>query len=306
MRCVSSSKTSTAGTCVLRALVGLCGGLLTALYSAALANSKITGTDYCRHHIHSNHRRSNVYVLDCLGIRATGRVRSFHPNGSAVCCFGSISIFFAVHGPVSAPHEKKALPEKRSSWRAYPLLFSFIPFIAVQTGVFTFFGEFGRMTNNLSVDATLRAIGISVILSSRGGSVAAYLLQRSHRPADPYRGSRLANDRDVVGNNLGFPFGRVVLVLHLLLQIGYVFLECYLYSALIDANNFSLVPAATPVFRLVGSFDRSQRDGICAGSRRHDECFGMEAQGRWCWTALLTMPFLRQRAARAPHPVTTS
>ena len=56
-----------------------------------------------------------------------------------------------------------------------PVAPSFVPFIVVQAGVYTFLGEFGRIAANLSVDATLHVIGISVVLSSLG-SVAAYWL----------------------------------------------------------------------------------------------------------------------------------
>jgi hypothetical protein len=59
--------------------------------------------------------------------------------------------------------------------RGYPLLLSFVPFVVVQTGVYTFLGDFGRLAAHLPMDQTLRAIAIPVVLSSLG-SVAAYVL----------------------------------------------------------------------------------------------------------------------------------
>jgi hypothetical protein len=78
-------------------------------------------------------------------------------------------------GPTATAADAHDIKGPKGSWRAYPLLLSFIPFIVVQAGVYTFLGEFGRVAANLSVEARLHAIGISVVLSSLG-SVAAYWL----------------------------------------------------------------------------------------------------------------------------------
>jgi predicted MFS family arabinose efflux permease len=88
-----------------------------------------------------------------------------------------------------------------------------------------------------------------------------------------------------------------------LLQIGYVFLNCYLYSALIDANNL-LVPAATP-FSAVGSVIGASAMGYVLDRGGMMSALAWSL-GSMVLTALLTMPFLRQHATRAPHPVTTS
>src|SRR6202042_2143922 len=138
----------------------------------------------------------------------------------------------------------------KRSWRSYPLLLSFVPFIVVQAGVYTFLGEFGRVAANLSVDATLHAIGISVALSSLG-SVAAYWLNDRIGLRLPIGGTVLLMTGMLFGMMLGSRSAALFLFYISLLQIGWIFLNCYLYSALIDANNL-LVPAATP-FSALGS-----------------------------------------------------
>ena len=46
------------------------------------------------------------------------------------------------------------------------LLLAFVPYIVVQTGVYTFLGEFGRLVAHLSAEQSLHIIGISVVFSS--------------------------------------------------------------------------------------------------------------------------------------------
>jgi hypothetical protein len=88
-----------------------------------------------------------------------------------------------------------------------------------------------------------------------------------------------------------------------LLQIGWIFLNCYLYTALIDANNL-LVPAATP-FSALGSVVGASVMGYVLD---HGGMFGslVLTVGSMLLTAGLTMPFLRSRAIQpsqraAPH-----
>jgi hypothetical protein len=42
------------------------------------------------------------------------------------------------------------------------VLLSLVPFILVQTGVYTFLGEFGRVARHLSIEAALHVVGIPV------------------------------------------------------------------------------------------------------------------------------------------------
>jgi hypothetical protein len=77
------------------------------------------------------------------------------------------------------------------------------------------------------------------------------------------------------------------------LQIGWIFLNCYIYSALIDANNL-LVPAATPS-SAVGSVVGASAMGYVID---HGGMIGSLSltTGSMILTALLTVPFLRPRA----------
>ena len=92
-----------------------------------------------------------------------------------------------------------------------------------------------------------------------------------------------------------------------LLQIAWVFLNCYLYSALIDANNL-LVLAATPLSSFGSAFGASAMGYVL----QHGGLIGSMwlAVGALGLTALLTMPFLARARGRhavgdAPsHPLT--
>jgi predicted MFS family arabinose efflux permease len=174
------------------------------------------------------------------------------------------------------------------------LLLSFVPFIVVQTGVYTFLGEFGRVAAHLSVEATLHAIGISVVLSSLG-SVAAYCLNDRIGLRLPIGGAVLLMTGMLFGMILGSRSAALFLSYISLLQIGWIFLNCYLYTALIDANNL-LVPAATP-FSTLGSVVGASAMGYVLD---HGGMIGslVLTVGSMLLTATLTMPFLRSRATR--------
>jgi predicted MFS family arabinose efflux permease len=179
--------------------------------------------------------------------------------------------------------------ETRGSRRAYPLLLSFIPFIVVQTGVYTFLGEFGRVAANLSLDATLRAIGTSVALSSLG-SVAAYVLNDRIGLRLPIGGAILLMIAMLLGMILGSRSAALFVFYISLLQIGWIFLNCYLYSALIDANNL-LVPAATPS-STVGSVIGASAMGYVLDHGGMMSALVL-SMGSMILTAILTLPFLR-------------
>ena len=163
-----------AGVCVLRALVGVTGGLLTALYSAVLANSRSPGriiavTTFIQIGVEAAFMFSTTSVFARLGSSGLFILMA--------ALFAALLPFLSWLPPAwpSASTAAQDIQGTPGSRRAYPLLFSFIPFIVVQTGVYTFLGEFGRIAASLPVDVTLRAIGASVVLSSLG-SVAAYAL----------------------------------------------------------------------------------------------------------------------------------
>jgi predicted MFS family arabinose efflux permease len=280
------------GVCVLRALVGLSGGLLTALYSAVLANSRSPGriiavTTFIQIGVEAAFMFSSASVLERLGSAGLFLLMA--------ALFVALLPFLTLlppGWPTATPAGPREPKGPQGPWRAYPLLLSFVPFIAVQAGVYTFLGEFGRVAANLSIDATLHAIGISVVLSSLG-SVAAYWLNDRVDFRLPIGGAILLMIGMLFGMILGSRSEVLFLCYISLLQIGWIFLNCYLYSALIDANNL-LVPAATP-FSALGSVVGAGAMGYVLD---HGGLVGSLSLtvGSMLLTALLTMPFLRSRS----------
>ena len=282
-----------AGVCVLRGLVGVSGGLLTALYSAVLANSRSPG------------RVIAVTTFIQIGVEAAfmfSAASLFERLGSSGLFVVMAALFIVLlpflpllpaRWPRATTDDPREPEGPQRSWRAYPLLLSFVPFILVQAGVYTFLGEFGRIAANLSVEATLHAIGISVVLSSLG-SVAAYWLNDRIGFRLPIGSAVLLMTGMLFGMILGSRSAALFLLYISLLQIGWIFLNCYLYSALIDANNL-LVPAATP-FSALGSVAGASVMGYVID---HGGMIGSLTLtvGSMLLTALLTIPFLRSRAA---------
>jgi predicted MFS family arabinose efflux permease len=287
--------------CVLRALVGVSGGLLSALYSAVLANSRSPGriiavTTFIQIGVEAAFMFSTTSVFERLGSSGLFILMA--------ALFAALLPFLSGLPPAwpsasAAAQDAQGTPGSR---RAYPLLFSFIPFIVVQTGVYTFLGEFGRVAANLPVDVTLRAIGASVVLSSLG-SVAAYALNDRVGLRLPIAGAILLMTAMLLGMFLGSRSAALFVCYISLLQIGWIFLNCYLYSALIDANNL-LVPAATPSSAF-GSVVGASAMGYVLD---HGGMMGALALtvGSMLLTALLTLPFLRPHAGGAPQTVATS
>jgi predicted MFS family arabinose efflux permease len=282
-----------AGVCLLRGLVGISGGFLSALYSAVLANSRSPG------------RVIAVTTFIQIGVEAAfmfSTASVFERLGSSGLFILMAGLFVALlpfltllppKWPTTAAADPRGPADPQRSWSAYALLLSFVPFILVQAGVYTFLGEFGRLAAHLSVDATLRAIGISVVLSSLG-SVAAYLLNDRIGLRLPIGAAILLMIGMLFGMILGSRSAALFLVYISLLQIGWIFLNCYLYSALIDSNNL-LVPAATPSSAL-GSVVGASAMGYVLDHGGMIASLGLTV-GSMLLTALLTMPFLRSRAA---------
>ncbi len=288
-----------AAVCVLRGLVGVSAGFLTALYSAVLANSRSPGhviavTTFIQIGVEAAFMFSAASVFERLGSSGLFVVMA----GLFIMLLPFIALLPArwPTAPTDDPREPEG-PQR--SWRAYPLLLSFVPFIVVQAGVYTFLGEFGRLAANLSVEATLHAIGISVVLSSLG-SIAAYCLNDRIGFRLPIGGAVLLMTGMLFGMILGSRSGALFLFYVSLLQIGWIFLNCYLYSALIDANNL-LVPAATPSSAL-GSVVGASAMGYVLD---HSGMIGslVLTVGSMLLTAILTMPFLRSRATRPSRAV---
>jgi hypothetical protein len=130
--------------------------------------------------------------------------------------------------------------------------------------------------------------------------VAAYSLNDRIGFKLPIGGAVLLMTGMLFGMILGSRSAALFLFYISLLQIGWIFLNCYLYSALIDANNL-LVPAATP-FSALGSVAGASAMGYVLD---HTGIIGSLTLtvGSMLLTALLTMPFLRSHAADAgAHP----
>jgi hypothetical protein len=92
------------------------------------------------------------------------------------------------------------------------------------------------------------------------------------------------------GMNLGSRSAAMFLFYIAMLQIGWIFLNCYLYSALIEANNL-LVPAAMPLSTFGSALGASAMGYIL----QHNGLVGSLALsvGAMILTALLTIPFIR-------------
>ena len=178
------------------------------------------------------------------------------------------------------------------SWRGYPLLLAFLPYVVVQAGVYTFLGEFGRLAAHLPMDQTLRAIAISIVLSSLG-SIAAYVLNDRGGLLLPIAGAIAVMAGGVCTMILGPHSLAAFLASIALLQIAWIFLNCYLYSALIAANNL-LVSAATPMSSFGSALGASamgyalERGGLTGALGLSVGALGL--------TAFLTIPFLKRRA----------
>ena len=283
-------------TCVARGVVGLSGGLLCVLYSAILANAKSPGriiavTTFIQIGVEAAIMFSTTEVAQGLGSSGLFILMAL--------LFVALVPFLTVL-PLGWPAGPSDLASdavrQEGSARAYPLLLSFVPFIVVQTGVFTFLGEFGRMAAHLSGEETLHAIGISVMFSSLG-SVGAYVLDTRIGLRLPIGGSIILMIAMLFAMVWGSGSALLFLVYISLLQIGWIFLNCYLYSALIDANNL-LVPAATPLSTFGSAMGASAMGYVL----EHNGLPGtLELSvGALVVTALLTLPFLRAAAPSLP------
>ena len=292
--------------CIARGAVGLAGGFLCGVYSAFLANIKSPGrmiavTTFIQITVEAVFLFSTTSVFDRLG-----------SSGLFVLMAALLAILIPFLGvlppgwPMEAPAAARATASATYSWRGYALLLSFVPFVLVQTGVYTFLGEFGQMAAHLSVEQTLRAIAISVVLSSLG-SVAAYVLNDRAGLLLPIGAATAVMIATVCAMIMASRSGSMFLSYISLLQIAWIFLNCYLYSALIEANNL-LVPAATPLSSFGSAFGASAMGYVL----QHGGLIGSMwlAVGALGLTALLTMPFLTRARGRhavgdAPsHPIT--
>ena len=282
-----------AGVCIARAASGLGGGLLCAIYTAFLANTHSPGrniaiTTFVQIGVEAAFLYSSTSVAEALG--ATGLFTLMAGlSGALIPLIRVLPACWPSDGATSAAAAAEERPR-----RAYPILLSFVPFILFQAGVYTFLGDFGRLAAGLDVPQTLHAIGLSVVFSA-SGSVAAYFLDDRAGLLLPISGVILLLIGMMFAMILDSTSAPLFLLYISLLQAGWIFLNCYLYSALIDANKL-LVAAATPVSSLGSAFGASAMGYVLEHAGLPGAlCLSVTAL---VLTALLSIPFLRR--GRAP------
>jgi predicted MFS family arabinose efflux permease len=242
--------------CIARSAAGLAGGLLCAIYSAFLANTKSPGkviavTTFIQIGIEALFVFCAATVFQRLGT-----------NGLFIILTALSAMLIPLLGilPRGWPGGDRSdatnpsVSQKQSSI-GYMLLLAFVPYIVVQTGVYTFLGEFGRLVAHLSVEQSLRIIGISVVFSSLG-SVGAYVLNDRAGFVLPIGGTIAVTGGMMFAIIFASRSAAWFLLNISLLQIAWIALGCYLYSALIHYNNL-LVPAATSLSSFGSAFGAS-------------------------------------------------
>ena len=277
--------------CIARSAAGLAGGLLCAIYSAFLANTKSPGkviavTNFIMIGIEALFVFCAATVFTQLG-----------SNGLFILMTALSAMLVPLLGvlPRGWPEDNRSdarhpSGSQKQSQIGYLLLVAFVPYIMVLSGVYTFFGEFGRLVAHLSAEQSLRTIGISVVFSSLG-SVAAYVLNDRTGFVLPIGGAIALTSGMMFAMIFASRSPSLFLFNISLLQIAWIALVCYLYSALIHYNNL-LVPAATSL----SSFGSAFGTGAVGFVLEHG---GVKATlilttGALALTAMLTIPALIQ------------
>ena len=275
--------------CLARGAAGLAGGFLCAIYSAFLANTRSPGkviavTNFIQIGIEALFVFCAATVFQRLG-----------SNGLFILMTALFVVLVPLLGvlPRGWPEGDRSDPtnprvSKKHSAIGYMLVLAFVPYIMVQTGVYTFLGEFGRQVAHLSAEQSLRTIGISVVFSSLG-SVVAYVLNDRAGFVLPIGGAIAMTGGMMFAMIFASRSPALFLLNISLLQIAWIALGCYLYSALIHYNNL-LVPAATSL----SSFGSAFGAGAVGFVLEHG---GVTATlilttGALALTAMLTIPVL--------------
>ena len=275
--------------CIARGAAGLAGGFLCAIYSAFLANTRSPGKViavtnfimigieaffvFCASSVFQRLGSNGLFILMAAFSALLLPLLSFLPSG-----WPGGDRTDARHPPAS----------QKRSLIGYMLVLAFVPYIMVQTGVYTFLGEFGRLVAHLSAEQSLRTIGISVVFSSLG-SVGAYVLNDRVGFVLPIGGTIAMTGGMMFAMIFASRSASLFLLNISLLQIAWIALGCYLYSALIHYNNL-LVPAATSL----SSFGSAFGAGAVGFALEHG---GVTATlilttGAMALTAMLTIPML--------------
>ena len=279
--------------CFARAAAGTAGGLLCAIYSAFLANT------------HSPGRNIAITTFVQIGVEAA----FMFSTASVLAAMGWMGLFVLMAVLFSGlipligllprrwPENATATSESTGSGevRAYPILLSFLPFIVFQTGVFTFLADFGRLAARLDLAQTLHALGVSVVVSALG-SVGAYFLDDRVGFRVPIGATIFILIAMMFAMIVGSSSAALFVLYISILQAGWIFLNCYLYSALIAADKL-LVAAATPISAFGSAIGAASMGYVL----EHGGLVGALwlSVGCLAFTAVLSLPFIaRQRAVR--------
>jgi predicted MFS family arabinose efflux permease len=287
--------------CIARSVAGFAGGLLCAIYSAFLANTRSPGKVIAV---------TNFIQIGIEALFIFGAATVFQRLGASGLFFLLTALSLVLVPLLSLL--PRGWPEgdggeatvhkvsRRQASIGYMLLLAFVPYIVVQTGVYTFLGEFGRLVAHLSAEQSLHIIGISVVFSSLG-SVGAYVLNDRVGFALPI-GCAIALTGGMVFAMIFASRSASWFLFHIsTLQIAWIALGCYLYSALIHYNNL-LVPAATSL----SSFGSAFGAGAVGFVLEHGgvTAIPLLTSGAMAMTAMLTIPVLirarRVEIASAP------
>ena len=286
--------------CIARSAAGLAGGFLCAIYSAFLANTKSPGkviavTNFIMIGIEALFIFCAATVFQRLG-----------SNGLFILMTTLFVVLVPLLGvlPPGWPGGDRSdarhpAGSQKQTLIGYMLVLAFVPYIMVQTGVYTFLGEFGRLVAHLSAEQSLRTIGISVVFSSIG-SVVAFVLNDRAGFVLPIGGA-IAMTGGMMFAMIFASRSPLLFLLNIsLLQIAWIALGCYLYSALIRYNNL-LVPAATSL----SSFGSAFGAGAVGLVLEHGGLTAtlMLTTGALALTAMLTIPVLiRARQSEKAMP----
>src|ERR1700733_8290255 len=286
--------------CIARSAAGLAGGFLCAIYSAFLANTKSPGKVIAV---------TNFIMIGIEALFVFCAATVFQRLGSNGL-FILMTTLFVVLVPLlgvlppgwpggDRSDARHPAGSQKQTLIGYMLVLAFVPYIMEQSGVYTFLGEFGRLVAHLSAEQSLRTIGISVVFSSIG-SVVAYVLNDRAGFVPPI-GRAIAMTGGMMFAMIFASRSPLLFLLNIsLLQIAWIALGCYLYSALIHYNNL-LVPAATSLSSFGSAFGAGavglvlEHGGVTATL--------MLTTGALALTAMLTIPVLiRARQSEKAMP----
>jgi predicted MFS family arabinose efflux permease len=286
--------------CIARSAAGLAGGFLCAIYSAFLANTKSPGKVIAV---------TNFIMIGIEALFVFCAATVFQRLGSNGL-FILMTTLFVVLVPLlgvlppgwpggDRSDARHPAGSQKQTLIGYMLVLAFVPYIIVQTGVYTFLGEFGRLVAHLSAEQSLRTIGISVVFSSIG-SVVAYVLNDRAGFVLPIGGAITMTGGMMFAVIFASRSPLLFLLNISLLQIAWIALGCYLYSALIHYNNL-LVPAATSLSSFGSAFGAGavglvlEHGGVTATL--------LLTTGALALTAMLTIPVLiRARQSEKAMP----